>query len=280
MIRKIFDRFNTAAESFRGVAEWGSLYTFWHSIKSQTPAADGRAVMILPGILSGDMYTAPLRDMLQDKGYKVYGWDGGTNMGFNEKTAAHLVDRLHDVFAKNGGRKITLVGHSLGGIFARELAREFPEMVESVITLGSPFGMTGEAVPDFLMKIYEFINPGFDPTEFTDADLQQRRLTPPPVPTTSIYSTSDGVVPWKACINPATPHTENICVDSSHTGMIYHPLAVTAVLDRLAQDNTQWKPFDAAKYSRLYAAGPAANDIPQNPAWKKSDASRTIFKKK
>ncbi len=282
---KLFKAFNTAAETLRAPVELGALYAWWPWINAQTPASPvaGKPVLILPGLSSGDQIMAPLRRCLDAKGYKSYGWAGGINIGHNDKTAAHLVARLHEVYAAGGNQKVVIIGHSLGGLFARELARDFPDMVESIITLGAPFGMKDTDTPEMLKRVYQFINPTGDLSELSDADLHARRLTPPPgIPATSIYSKADGIVPWRACLNPKTPLTENIAVPTSHVGMPYHPLTVAAVLDRLATPPAAWRPFAAAKYSPLYAWTQAAHsdDLPQNPQWTPGKDSRPIFKKK
>lgn len=280
MINRLMKLFNSASESLRSLGELGSLYAWTPWILRNTPPpADKRPVLVLPGFLTNDMLTAPLRDIIAQKGYDVHGWDGGVNLGFNPDTAAHLAARLQEVYKAAGNRKVALVGHSLGGVYARELARDYPEMVESVVTLGTPFGMDDRNVPDMLNRLYALLNPAGDPQELSDADKQKRRLTPPPVPATSIYSKADGVVPWKACLNPKAPRCENIEVDSSHMGMIYHPLALAAVLDRLAQPAAAWKPFDGAAYSPLYGAA-NENDLPANPRWQAGAASKPYFNRK
>lgn len=283
MMHKLIKAFNTAAEAFRAPAELSAMYAWWPWVNGSTPQGKGQPVLVLPGFTGSDTMTTPMRTRLTEKGYDVYSWDGGVNTGYNAATAEHLVKRLKDVYEQSGGQKVSLVGHSLGGIFARELARDFPEMVDRVITLGSPFGMQEQETPAMLLQMYKLINPLGDLSELTDADLQRRRLTPPKgVPVTSIYSQTDGVVPWRACLNPTTKMTENIAVPTSHIGMIYHPLVLTAVLDRLAAPKKNWQPFNPAAYSSLYAWTRAANenDLPQNPKWKATAASRDLFRKK
>lgn len=282
MFRKLMKAFNSAAEAVRGPAELGALYACWPWLSAHTPDGNNKPVLVLPGFTGSDTMTAPLRTRLADKGYDVHAWEGGVNTGFNAATAEHLIKRLHDIHARSGGQKVAIVGHSLGGIFARELARDFPHLVDRVVTLGSPFGLEESDAPALLLQLYKTINPHGDPTELSDRDLHLRRLTPPPgVPVTSIYSVSDGIVPWRACLNPQTALTENIAVPASHIGMIYHPMAVAAVLDRLAAPRKGWKPFSAAAYSPLYAWVGAAgkSDLPRNPKWKASAHSRPLFRK-
>ncbi len=259
-----------------------SFSTNWKKILQLAPEGDGHPVLLLPGFLTNDLYTATLRQNLSRKGYKAYAWGGGFNLGLGEKTAEHLSGLLHKIVEENGGRKVTIVGHSLGGIYARELAREFPELVRSVITLGTPFGIaaqTEDATPKHLRRIYEFFNP--DSNHLEDAELHRRGLTPPPVPTTSVYSRADGVVDWRASLNPDAPHTENIEVISAHMGLLFHGHVLTAVLDRLAQPEGEWTPFDRGHYPEMqYPPAAAKEHLPENPLWvHEPEKSRPLFRK-
>ncbi len=282
-MKKIVKLFNALTEVPRGIVEWGSLQAMWRTIKEKTPEGDGHPVLILPGFMTTDTYTSPLRNCLAEKGYKIYTWDGGLNTGLDDKKAQHLHEHIEKIFAENGNRKISIIGHSLGGVYARELAREYPDMVRAVVTLGTPFGLDvkKEAAPEALRKLYDFFNSN---REEMEKILEERGLTPPPVPTTSIYSKTDGIVDWDASINPASSETENIEVSSSHLGMIVNPPAVVALLDRLAQKEGDWKPFDQEAYSKdkffSYGEGPKAEDIPANPGWKPvKQQSKPLFRK-
>jgi pimeloyl-ACP methyl ester carboxylesterase len=168
---------------------------------------DGHPVLVLPGFLASDVSTRVLRSFLGARGWTPHGWGLGRNRGVHVAPRDALLARLEALAA--GGR-VSLVGWSLGGVFARELARRAPGLVRGVITLGSPFG-----------------------------DRE-----PPPVPTTAIYSQSDGIVNWRDCVEAAGPRTENIAVVASHCGLGVHPLALLAIADRLAQPDGDWKPFD------------------------------------
>jgi pimeloyl-ACP methyl ester carboxylesterase len=202
------------------------------------PRGDGHPVLVLPGLVASDASTRLLRDFLKSSGYDVHGWGLGRNYGPRpgvEAAMLALIDRLH----AQSGRTISLIGQSLGGAYARLLAVQRPDAVRSVITLGSP--VAGHPRSSNAWRIYEFTSgkSGVDPKTW------QQVTQAPQVPTTSIYSRTDGVVAWQTSIEPsAQPHTENIEVVSSHIGMAVHPLVLFAVADRLAQPEGQWQPFE------------------------------------
>ena len=174
---------------------------------ARTPRGDGHPVLVLPGFMASDLSTRVLRAFLRERGYQAHGWGLGRNRGGHAELLPALRSRLAELA---GGQRVSLVGWSLGGVFARELAKAAPERVRAVITLGSPFG-----------------------------DRE-----PPPVPSTAIYSRSDGIVHWQACREQPAPRTENIELIGSHFGLGFHPLALFAIADRLAQRDGDWKPFD------------------------------------
>lgn len=281
MLKRLKQIFNSTTELQRAAFEYSNLQMSWPSLKAKAPKGDGHPVLFLPGFLTSDTFTLPMRERVEEQGYKTYGWNNGFNLGFDEKTAGVLRARLQQVFEENGGQKVTLVGHSLGGVFARELAREFPEMVRGVVTLGTPFGQLDDpvgATSEHLDKIYRFFQP--KGLHGTIDEIRERGLTPPPVPTTSLYSQDDGVINWTAALNPKAKEAENIEVTGSHLGMTMNALTLTVLLDRLAQQEGSWQPFDAKKYPHLYMPkGPANDDLPENPGWKKVDQQK-LFKDK
>lgn len=281
MLKRLKQIFNSTTELHRAALEYGNLQMSWPSLKGKLPKGDGHPVLFLPGFLTSDMFTLPLRTRIEEQGYKTYGWNNGFNLGFDEKTAEALRTRLHEVFEENGGQKVTLVGHSLGGVYARELAREFPDLVRGVVTLGTPFGQLDDpvgATSEHLDKIYRFFQP--KGLHGTIEDIRERGLTPPPVPTTSMFSRDDGVINWEAALNPKAKRAENIEVTGSHLGMTANALTLAVLVDRLAQKEGAWQPFDPAKYPQLYFPKTAANDdLPENPGWKKVDKQR-LFKDK
>ena len=269
MLKKIRKIFNSATEAHRAALEFGGLKLGWQLLKPKLPQGDGHPVLFLPGFLTTDIYTSQIRDCVETQGFKTYTWEYGLNLGFDDRLAKHLKERLQEVYAENGGQKVSLVGYSLGGIYARELAREFPHMVRGVVTLGTPFAKLDDldqatGIP--LEKIYKLLHP--EEGALTKADIGPRSLTPPPVPTTSIYSRNDGVVNWEASLNPRAKQAENIEVYGSHLGMTFNPMTIAAVVDRLAQPEGAWQKFDAGKLGLSHGYPKDKQpELPKNPRW-------------
>jgi pimeloyl-ACP methyl ester carboxylesterase len=203
------------------------------------PEGDGHPVIVLPGLGAGDLTTLPLRAFLSDRGYVPYAWNQGFNLGPRNGVLDRLRELLREAVEAHGTR-VSLVGWSLGGVYARELAKEFTADVRCVITLGSPFAGHPRATNGW--RLFEFLNE--DQRDHHPKKLAQLRKAPR-VPTTSIYSKTDGIVAWQCSINDPEPHTENIEVQASHIGMGMNPLALFAIADRLRQDPDKWERFDA-----------------------------------
>lgn len=218
---------------------------------------DRHPVLVLPGFTTGDIATAMLRQHLRSLGYWVHGWRLGLNLGPTPAVLAGIRERLDAVHLRHR-RPVTLVGWSLGGIYARRLARETPEQVRSVITLASPYRMN-LSDRSSLSGLVDRLAAGFDPAVLADVAVSESERPPLAVPSTSIYSRTDGVVHWSSCIDgpaPADgPGRENIEVRSSHSGMVVHPAVLYAVADRLRQPEDRWRPFHAPPVlSRWYPA--------------------------
>ncbi|MGH0037474.1 MAG: esterase/lipase family protein [Myxococcota bacterium] len=210
----------------------------------EVPRGDGHPVLVLPGLLAGDFSTAPLRRFLRDLCYDARGWKLGLNRGPTPKLNTELESRLRHL-ADRHGRKVSLVGWSLGGIYARELARRFPDRVRGVITLASPFRDISATHAVRLVSI----RPGG--RSLTEArELQAALRRPLPVPSTSIYSRSDGIVHWQSCLEDPGPLRENVEVACSHTGMGFHSQALAIVADRLALPEGAWSPYPAPAAAR------------------------------
>jgi pimeloyl-ACP methyl ester carboxylesterase len=227
------------AMEFRAPWEFGALLPAW-PVLQRAPAGDGHAVIVFPGLSASDTSTLPLRGYLQGLGYDVSGWNQNFNFGPRAGVLEEARRQVEDTF-EHSGRKVSLIGWSLGGVYARELAKLLPHCVRGVITLGTPFN--GSPKSTNAWRIYEL-------TSGRSAEHETELFTlpeAPPVPTTSIYSRTDGVVAWQASLQDAERashvRTENIEVYASHIGLGLNPTAWWAVADRLAQQEGQWQPF-------------------------------------
>ena len=218
-------------------------------LRATAPRGDGHPVLVFPGMAASDLSTALLRRWLQALGYAVHGWEQGRNLGPRAEVMAASLARIRALREQHGG-KVSLIGQSLGGIYARELAKQASDDVRFVITLGTPF--TGGARSTNAWRLFEALNgrDHFEPA--VRAGMRQA----PPVPTTSIYSRSDGVVAWQCCVQAGGARTENIEVEGSHTGMAVHPLVLHAIADRLAQPEAAWQPFERRGLRRFSYCAP------------------------
>lgn len=209
------------------------------------PRGDGHPVIVYPGLGATDITTAPLRGFLQDLGYSAYPWKQGFNFGPRRGVLDAVREHVQRIASRHDD-KVSLIGWSLGGLYAREMAKEFPTLARCVITLGSPFA--GHPRATNAWRFYEWVS-GQD---VHDPELIEQIRGVPPVPTTSIYSRTDGVVAWQCSLNEESPQAENIEVHASHIGMGMNPLALYAIADRLRQDPAHWKRFDAQGARRWF----------------------------
>ena len=210
------------------------------------PQGDGHPVIVYPGLTAPDLSTAVLRRFLRQRGHVAYEWGQGMNLGPRPGVLEACRDRVEEI-AQRHGEKVSLIGWSLGGLYARELAKALPQHARCVITLGSPF--SGHPRATNAWRLYQWLSGQAGPHD--EAFLAQLRV-PPRVPTTSIYSRSDGIVAWQCSLNGDEPHTENIEIQSSHIGMGMNPVALLAIADRLRQDPAHWQRFDARGARRWF----------------------------
>jgi pimeloyl-ACP methyl ester carboxylesterase len=204
------------------------------------PRGDGHPVLVLPGLAASDESTRPLRWFLRNRGYHTHGWRLGRNTGPSDRIRAGLRDRVRSI-ADQHGRRISLVGWSLGGIYARETARLAPDAVRLVVTLGSPFRYLDRTARSDVPLRDTPADPDHSGRLRRDVgDDASRSLA---VPTTAIYTRSDGVVPWQLCVERPGPQRENVEVHGSHIGLGHNPAVLVVVADRLAQPEGSWAPF-------------------------------------
>jgi alpha/beta hydrolase fold len=235
-------------EGRRALTEFGAFLSAL-PVLNLAPKGDGHPVLVLPGLMAGDDSTLPLRKFLEGRGYEVSGWGLGLNRGLREGVQEGMLDLVRE-FSDLHGRKISIVGWSLGGVFARELAKMLPDRVRSVISLGSPFG--GSPKSTNAWRVYELAS-----GQSVD-DAQDDAVTvAPPVPTTAIYSRTDGICAWQSCVEKISALSESIEVQGSHCGLAVNPAAVYAVADRLAQPEGGWTPFDRSGWRSLIFPDPA-----------------------
>jgi len=216
---------------------------------------DKHPVLVLPGFTASDRSTRPIRNTLAANGYWTHGWRLGTNLGPSDEVLDGLHARIEQLHAHHH-RTVSLVGWSLGGVYARELAREHPGIVRQVITLGSPFRMrrsdrsSASWLTDRLSTRFR--------DEVLNLALAEHAKPPLPVPSAAIYSRSDGVVRWHTCIDTESRHHENIEVYASHNGLGWNPAVLLAILDRLAQPEGEWSKFRAPLPVRAWYPRPAS----------------------
>ncbi len=165
-------------------------------------------------------------------------------MGRNKaklETLYQLLDKLEDIYDEHG-QEVTIIGWSLGGVYARQIAKEKPDMVRQVITLGSPF--RGISEPNNATWLYNFISNGKRVIDL-DPELLIDIPKPAPVPTTAIYTKEDGVVPWEVCMEEVEDDThQNIQVRGSHIGLGVNATVLNIIADRLMYYKEEWVHFE------------------------------------
>lgn len=207
-----------------------------------TPRGDGHPVYVLPGFMASDQSTLVLRRFLDQRGYHSVPWGFGRNLGPRDQLFDAMLARIEQIYAEHDDRKVTLLGWSLGGIYARELARRLPQRVRQVITLGSPFGHAGGGTNAQVARLFESLNGGS--RERIAREFLRDARTPPPVPSTAIFSKTDGIAHWRSCIERRGAQVDNVEIVASHIGMGFNPAVFFVIADRLAQREGDWRPFD------------------------------------
>jgi hypothetical protein len=213
----------------------------------RAPRGDGHHVIAIPPFGAGDAFTTVLRFYLGRLGYHVHPW------GRQEILALHrlstvAVKRLDELAGKAAG-KVSLIGHSLGGLYAREVARAAPTHVRRVITVGTPFA--GDLKANVVWPMYEAVTG--TRIKSIPPEVMARINEPLPMPSTAIYSRTDGVVAWRSCIDAEAETAENVEVPGSHVGLLHNPAVFAVIADRLAQPEGSHLPFEPSGWTRLVA---------------------------
>jgi pimeloyl-ACP methyl ester carboxylesterase len=209
------------------------------------PRGDGHPVLLLPGFMGDEGSLIGLEVFLKSRGYAVETWGFGRNVGFQRKHANALEQKLRYMHHRSG-RKVSLVGWSLGGVFGLYAAHQAPECVRTLITLGSPVSVdpSGSASPKLVKALYRLVAHPMGPTAHAAQPRAKKLREPPPVPTSCLYSLSDGVVPpQEATLDGEPALHENIRVPGSHMGLGFNAVVLRIVADRLAQPEGAWKPY-------------------------------------
>lgn len=245
------DRGLVLAEGPRVVSEIASLMPAAPFLY-QAPRGDGHPVLVMPGFGGSDGSTTILRGFLNSIGYQTEPWNLGTNRGpAMPELLSNLTRRVEEIFIASGERKVSFVGWSLGGVYARLLAHLHPLMVRQVITLGSPFAGHPSST-----TVYPIVQSRIDspPERSRNRILAGKPL--PGIPSTAVFSKTDGIVPWQIATQRPSAIAENVEVYGSHTGLGFNPTVLYAAADRLANRDGEWSPLQRTGLKRLMY-GPA-----------------------
>ena len=228
-------------EPWRAAAEFVS-FKLQGSPKNILPG-DGHPVVIFPGMATDGNVVTPLRNFCRSLGYTAFDWGQGFNTGPQGDLDKWLDELAGKVSAMLSIYKqpATLIGWSLGGIYARELGKLLSPDVRQVITIGTPFNALDDHTNvGWLFKLLS------GTPAVLDERLSKRLRTPPPVPTTSIYSKSDGVVAWQTCRHDTDARcVEDLEVNGSHLGLGWNTAVLNIVADRLSYQQGKWRPYVA-----------------------------------
>lgn len=224
-------------EGGRAVTELGFSIPY-RTLFTSREQGDGHPVLVLPGFMTTDFSTRPLRKFIRKSGYTAYPWGLGRNTA-DVQFLELLVDKLETIYEEHE-EPVTIIGWSLGGIYARQLAKAKPELVRQIITLGSPF--KGVSEPNNVAWIYNLFSDRERIREQNSALFDSIPL-PAPVPTTAIYTKEDGIVPWQLCLEEEDEIHQNIQVRGSHFGLGVNITVLEIIADRLQYSKENWTYF-------------------------------------
>lgn len=226
-------------EAIRALYEYGLSIILNYPLQVISPKGDGHPVMVIPGLGTADTSTHYVRSFLNKLGYKSYSWGLGRNLGPRDgfdTLLNRLIDHVEKISNLYDGQKVSVIGWSLGGIYAREIAKMRPDLVRQVITLGTPF--KNKEAGTNVAFLYELLSKD---KSHKDPEVIERLSVPPPVPFTSMYSKSDGIVHWHSSLEEESSISENIEIPgASHLGLGHNPISIYIIADRLAQKQESW----------------------------------------
>lgn len=220
----------------RALLEWSALILGWPFLGGM-PRGDGHPVMVIPGLMAGDASTWPMRTYLERAGYVALPWEQGINRGPVGGTITKLSQRIRAI-EREHGRKLSLVGWSLGGAIAHAMAQRMPDRVRGVVTLGSP--LDGHPHATNAWRLFEAVSG----IKVTDRRLRGLMGKAPKVPTTNILSKSDGIVHWRASMLPQCDLSETVEVSGTHLGLGVNPIVLWMIAERLSQAEGAWSTFE------------------------------------
>lgn len=247
-------RLLTALEFPRWVGEY-AVSRALGTVSRPDNVGQGRPVLVLPGFAANDFMTGRLRAHLRQHSFTVHGWRLGRNIGLTDRLVDGLIDRFVEV-ANRYDEPVSIIGWSFGGLLARRIAHEHPDRVRQIICLGSPWRAEGERTRATAMFERSRARHGMSDRA---RDIIEQLRQPVPVPTTAIWSRSDGITGWSGCsVDETTTPTiaENIVVPSSHLGLVASPVVLGVVVNRLRQDPEEWERFEWRQLLPGVASGP------------------------
>lgn len=228
----------TLLEPFRAAMEFAFQQ---YATPSRAAPGDGHPVVIFPGLGADGTSVSILRAHCQELGYEAFDWGQGFNTGPRGELGAWLEGLAQEISGQlvKHEKPATLIGWSLGGLYARELGKLLAPQLRQVITIATPFnGSADDHSAGWLSSVLGGSAASIDPAWI------ERFRSPPPVRTTSIYSRSDGVVAWETCCHDKCSRlVEDIEVDGSHMGMGWNRDVLNIVADRLGQPAEPWRPY-------------------------------------
>ncbi len=259
-------------EPARATAEFGSFLMSVPLLR-RAPRGDGHTALVLPGFLADDRSTLVLRRYLGSLGYNACGWGLGRNVGPTLEILDGMERRLLSL-AESAGTPVSLVGWSLGGMFARGLGRNHPDCIRQIVTLGSPFRSSAPIGSHATQRFERLAHIHVPHTELPPAETDQDQLD---VPVAAVYTKADGVVAWRSCVQDAGDRRENIEVFGSHCGLGHNPTAMWVVADRLSQPAGTWTPFTPPAFARrLYPDSHRVGHLADHPVAKSSTSPFSI----